>query len=630
MTTTLLTKRSTTAGAAPTTAQLAVGELGLNTEDAYLYAKNNAGSLVKRIGTTADRVAFTPESTADAATDLQTAVRLLQKQNKYFPIVSAMLTDPTLLSGDICLVADGTLGKPELFQIVPFASYASSGSPLVQATSVLDGTGHLWAVSLRTKYESYAEAKADPRSITSGYWTMAFGAGGKYVTGGDNWNGVTAGGSRLLVEWGDIRTWGTVADSVTDDHAAIQAAFTAAQLGYPLFIPAGNYHVGSILTINGPVNITSDPNAIFNWHGATTSGIVIDNTTPSTDGNILCCNVDLPRCYGPYANADTSIPGYGGTINYGSITGTFLTITDSSWVNVKWKHIGAWQTAVDIQSVNGSAENVHIDFNVADCCVTGFKFAGSVKGSVDSVQIRGNTLWGQYGHNVDTSTGFVGKIDIDIQSYYLDVPFGYLAYAKGTNGYGINVRCAGMLAGNDANSPSGSGTFKTPLISGDQTVNSETGFWGIPNCSFEINDNPNVFDLTPVAGDGIRAKITGNATRFYVNRINLFGAVVLSQTSGESHYNGGVGSAAMGKSTPVSLSVSSLAAGAEATFYFYHQGVTNSYQPIKFVPTGNLGPLDVYCVPNGPAVNREVKVIAVNRGQTTLASWTAYGVVEMP
>ena len=60
---TIKLKHSTTAAAVPTTAQLVVGEVALNTQDGYLYAENAAGSVVSRIGTTADRVKFTSGST---------------------------------------------------------------------------------------------------------------------------------------------------------------------------------------------------------------------------------------------------------------------------------------------------------------------------------------------------------------------------------------------------------------------------------------------------------------------------------------------------------------------------------------------------------------------------------------
>lgn len=49
-------RRNTTQGATPGVGTLTLGEIALNTEDGYLYAANNAGTVVNRLGTTVDRV----------------------------------------------------------------------------------------------------------------------------------------------------------------------------------------------------------------------------------------------------------------------------------------------------------------------------------------------------------------------------------------------------------------------------------------------------------------------------------------------------------------------------------------------------------------------------------------------
>ena len=72
---TLKLKRNTVAGNSPTTAQLVVGELALNTEDGYLYAENAAGSAVNRIGTTSDRVRYLPAGTGAVPTTVQAKLR---------------------------------------------------------------------------------------------------------------------------------------------------------------------------------------------------------------------------------------------------------------------------------------------------------------------------------------------------------------------------------------------------------------------------------------------------------------------------------------------------------------------------------------------------------------------------
>jgi len=72
---TIKLKRNAVSGTSPTTGQLVAGELALNTEDAYLYAENNAGTAVNRIGTTSDRVKYLGSGTGAVATTVQAKLR---------------------------------------------------------------------------------------------------------------------------------------------------------------------------------------------------------------------------------------------------------------------------------------------------------------------------------------------------------------------------------------------------------------------------------------------------------------------------------------------------------------------------------------------------------------------------
>ncbi|MEM9318815.1 MAG: glycosyl hydrolase family 28-related protein [Pseudomonadota bacterium] len=57
---------------------------------------------------------------------------------------------------------------------------------------------------------------------------------------------------RKLMDWVDVRDYGAEGDGVTDDHAAFVAA-DAAALGRVVMVPAGNYLIGSNLTMSSPV-----------------------------------------------------------------------------------------------------------------------------------------------------------------------------------------------------------------------------------------------------------------------------------------------------------------------------------------------------------------------------------------
>jgi len=72
---TIKLKRNAVSGTSPTTGQLVAGELALNTEDAYLYAENNAGTAVNRIGTTSDRVKYLAAGAGAVPTTVQAKLR---------------------------------------------------------------------------------------------------------------------------------------------------------------------------------------------------------------------------------------------------------------------------------------------------------------------------------------------------------------------------------------------------------------------------------------------------------------------------------------------------------------------------------------------------------------------------
>ncbi len=59
---------------------------------------------------------------------------------------------------------------------------------------------------------------------------------------------VTAFFHRTMMDWVDVRDFGAVGDGVTDDHAAFEAADTAAN-GRTVLVPAGTYRIASNLTI---------------------------------------------------------------------------------------------------------------------------------------------------------------------------------------------------------------------------------------------------------------------------------------------------------------------------------------------------------------------------------------------
>ena len=109
---TILSKRSSTAGAVPTSSQLTAGETAINTADGYIYTKHTDGA-VKRIGTTADRISV-DSFTGIPAGDLQTVLESLPAAVKVDvtltgdTVLGSASTDSTTFVSQV--IADGTAG----------------------------------------------------------------------------------------------------------------------------------------------------------------------------------------------------------------------------------------------------------------------------------------------------------------------------------------------------------------------------------------------------------------------------------------------------------------------------------------------------------------------------------------
>jgi Pectate lyase superfamily protein len=446
-------------------------------------------------------------------------------------------------------------------------------------------------------------------------------------------------GSKLynrITNWIDIRDFGAIPDSTTDNYSAIQNAINTAQSRRAtLFCSPGNYHVGQQLVINnGGLTMISDANCIFNWNNASTSGFLVDGTNGG--GDLEPCDLTLPRCYGPYANTDTTLPGYPSNLLPANLTGTLLTIMNSSWVKASWLQCGGWKFGTDMITSTGAINNIQINYDVLDFTYGGHVFSGVAPGvGIGDVQIYGNTHWGFNTANFDTRNCPITDVVIDIAAIYIDIPNGTVVTAQGTSGWNITVRTNYSYLANDGNSPAGSGTFLTFAIGGDQPSNSDsTGYWGLPNCYLDIGSTPfrSEGGGSPAAGDILRSHVSAFGTKIgYTGRYNTQNvSIALSSTQGEANYNGGVGSASVAKQTNVSLAIGSLTSGSNQIFYFYHQGITLWPQSVQFVADGISYPYFITCLDNGSLVNREVKVIVTNISGGTVASGSVSGSILMP
>jgi len=111
---------------------------------------------------------------------------------------------------------------------------------------------------------------------------------------------------KFINRWKDVKQWGATGDGTTDDSAAISAAISAAGAGGIVWFPKGTYRAANVTVstsvklintyatvkknANGPIfiieaNGVECHNMILDGEGATHTGVGIQVSTASTDGN---------------------------------------------------------------------------------------------------------------------------------------------------------------------------------------------------------------------------------------------------------------------------------------------------------------------------------------------------------
>ncbi len=152
--------------------------------------------------------------------------------------------------------------------------------------------------------------------------------------------------------WADVRAWGAVADGVTDDGPAIQAAINYVYSNYVggiVFIPQGNYKIATTITIKGDVRVIGACRiqTILNGSASNITVVTFDSTT--TNGSCLSDCFVLG-----YKNANVSL-----------VTAPTISIATNSPANLYRVH--AWQGWAGLQT-NGN------DGFYQDCFIAGLVY----------------------------------------------------------------------------------------------------------------------------------------------------------------------------------------------------------------------------------------------------------------
>lgn len=247
---TIKLKRSTVAGTVPTTANLVVGEVAVNTEDGYLYAEKSDGTTVQRIGTTSDRVSFTPAGTGAVATSVQAKLRETVSVKDFGAVGDG--SDESLAISKAQTYAS-SIGATLLF---PAGTFACKGVVLGDitvrgvirslATSLTDAVVLNGAIDAPVDRKIFEWTAAAPTNLPGTTVPFAFNSGTSFR-------------SAVSVKW-----FGAKGDDTTDDTSAINACATAMSFGVnfsdsspynppkgpdEMFFPRGNYVIAGTLKI---------------------------------------------------------------------------------------------------------------------------------------------------------------------------------------------------------------------------------------------------------------------------------------------------------------------------------------------------------------------------------------------
>ncbi len=314
------------------------------------------------------------------------------------------------------------------------------------------------------------------------------------------------------------------------------------------------------------------------------------------------------------------------TITAAPPAGVALEVADCIWSDFKVQQITGWGTGARMTGSAVPTDNNHFELGTIDLCRQGLLIENPSGSGIAVGQSRFDTLniFALYPIYVRAAAGTPGVFECEINAPGMGVAEsgGSCIFFEGPGNIS-DVRIKGKALNRYASNDS---PASTPVNMRGRLISGNTGgtfaYANGTRNSFDLH----VDDVLPSASDPIAIQVRGPGSRASIQTPrmrtdNPFASIALSQTQGEANYNGGVGGASIHELTRVSCTLASLAAGAVATFYFYHQRLNpDNIEALQVIQNDNPGNgLQVFTSNNGPTVPREAKILIYNPTAGALA-----------
>lgn len=313
------------------------------------------------------------------------------------------------------------------------------------------------------------------------------------------------------------------------------------------------------------------------------------------------------------------------TITSAAYAGTALQVDNCVWSDFHVQQILGWGTAARMTQTGLHTDNNSFELGTIDLCKYGMTIDTPAAGpGIGQTRFSAKNVFAKFPLYFDAPSGSPAIFQVAVEAIQLSVaePGGCTIFVGGE---GVSepsvsgiVRNGWHAFDSPASVPT---TMRGPIIGGDQTVLGEGGWAKATRADFRLR----LDEFEPKAGDPIAIKLNGPGCNVGVERplavtSDPFTTIALSATQGEANYNGGIGGASVHENTLVSASLGSLASGATAVFYFYHQRLTSTnFLPIEITHNASPGYLQVFQGNNSTSVKREAKISVHNPTAGALA-----------